>query len=450
MSCKVHDQPVSFLVDSGASCSLIDYPVYESLCEKVPLDLEQVQDHFVLADGSNLVVHGGVEIVLQVGGREFPLTVVVANLGGRSAILGLDFLEQYEATLKVSHGNMTIGDTHICLHREDATKGCCRVGLGETLSIPPGPCKIVDAVVDQGKLSSRKTVPGLGAVEGLPGLAEMCGVIMDRGLVTVRNGRVPVNLINVHDQTITLHKGKTLGQLQPVISVVKMSESGSQCHGETVQTPTKLLGMKDVPEHTRDVLDEETLSELSAEQTHKVCETILDYPEGFVVPGGKTGRTEVADHGVDVQGNSPSKQRYKPWPLAKQQAADEQVRKMLDDDIIEPSDSPWASPAVLVTKRDGSIRFCVDYRRVNSLTKKDAYPLPRIDDTLNTLGGAEWFCTMDLASGYWQVKMREEDKPKTAFVTRMGLFQFKVMPFGLTNAPATFQRLMDTVLKGLQ
>ena len=450
MSCKVHDQPVSFLVDSGASCSLIDYSVYESLCEKVPLDLEQVQDRFVLADGSSLVVHGGVEIVLQVEGREFPLTVVVANLGGRSAILGLDFLEQYEATLKVSHGNMTIGDTHIRLHREDATKGCCRVGLGETLSIPPGTCKIVDAVVDQGKLSSRKTVPGLGAVEGLPGLAEMCGVIMDRGLVTVRNGKVPVNLINVHDQTITLHKGKTLGQLQPVISVVKMSESGSQCHGETVQTPTKLLGMKDVPEHTRDVLDEETLSELSAEQTHKVCETILDYPEGFVVPGGKTGRTEVADHGVDVQGNSPSKQRYKPWPLAKQQAADEQVRKMLDDDIIEPSDSPWASPAVLVTKRDGSIRFCVDYRRVNSLTKKDAYPLPRIDDTLNTLGGAEWFCTMDLASGYWQVKMREEDKPKTAFVTRMGLFQFKVMPFGLTNAPATFQRLMDTVLKGLQ
>ena len=213
MSCKVHDQPVSFLVDSGASYSLIDYPVYESLCEKIPLDLEQVQDRFVLADGSNLVVHGGVEIVLQVGGREFPLTVVVANLGGRSAILGLDFLEQYEATLKVSHGNMTIGDTHIRLHREDATKGCCRVGLGETLSIPPGSCKIVDAVVDQGRLASKKAVPGLEAVEGLPGLAEMCGIVMDRGLVTVRNGRVPVNLINVHNQTITLHKGKTLGQL---------------------------------------------------------------------------------------------------------------------------------------------------------------------------------------------------------------------------------------------
>ena len=262
--------------------------------------------------------------------------------------------------------------------------------------------------------------------------------------MTVWNGKVPVNLINMHNQTITLHKGKTSGQLQPVISVVKISASSSQCHGKTVQKSSKLLNTNDVPEHMRDVLDEETLSELSAEQTHKVCETIQDYPEGFVVPGGKTGRTEVADHGVDIQGNAPSKQRYKPWPLAKQQAADEQVNKMLDDDI-EPSDSPWAISAVLVTKRDGSTHFCVD-----SMTKKDVYPLPRIDDILNTLGGAEWFCTMDLASGYWQVNIREEDKPKTAFVTRMGLFQFKVMPFGLTNAPAIFQRLMDTVLKGLQ
>ena len=260
-------------------------------------------------------------------GREFPLTVVVANLGGRSAILGLDFLEQYEATLKVSHGNMAIGDTDIRLHREDVTKGCCRVGLGETLSIPPGSFKIVDAVVDQRRLASKKTVPGLGAVEGLPGLAEMCGVIMDRGLVTVWNGKVPVNPINVHDQTITLHRGKTLGQLQHVISVVKMSVPSSQCHVETVQRPTKLLGMNDIPEHTRDVLDEETISELSAEQTHKVCETIQGYPERFLVPEGKTWRTEMIDHGVDVQVNAPSKQCYKPWPLAKQKAADEQVKR---------------------------------------------------------------------------------------------------------------------------
>ena len=103
-----------------------------------------------------------------------------------------------------------------------------------------------------------------------------------------------------------------------------------------------------------------------------------------------------------------------------------------------------------MTKKDGSTRFCVDYRRLNSLMTKFAYPLPRIDDSLRLLGNQQWFSTMDLASGYWQVAMSPEAKRKAAVVTNEGLFQFRVTPFGLCNAPATFERLMDQVLCGMQ
>jgi hypothetical protein len=126
---------------------------------------------------------------------------------------------------------------------------------------------------------------------------------------------------------------------------------------------------------------------------------------------------------------------------------------MLDDmqrhGVIEESDSPWSSPVVLTRKKNGELRFCVDYRKLNDVTKKDCFPLPRIDNTLDTLAGAKWFSTLDLKSGYWQVDIHPDDKEKTAFSTGQGLWQFTVMPFGLCNAPATFERLLETVLRGL-
>jgi len=116
---------------------------------------------------------------------------------------------------------------------------------------------------------------------------------------------------------------------------------------------------------------------------------------------------------------------------------------MIKWDAIQPSTtSPWASPIVLVQKEDGSVRFCVDYRKLNSVTRKDAYLLPNIYDTLDTLAGSRWFSTLDLLSGYWQVEVAEADREKTSFTMRQGLFEFKVMPFRLCNAPVTFQCLI--------
>ncbi len=126
------------------------------------------------------------------------------------------------------------------------------------------------------------------------------------------------------------------------------------------------------------------------------------------------------------------------------------IEKLVAQGSVQPSTSPWASPLVLVRKRDGTVRPCVDYRAVNAVTKKDAFPLPRTEDCLDAVAGATIFSTMDITSAYNQIPVRPEDIPKTAFVSKYGLFEYRTMAFGLTNAPATFQRLMEVALAGLQ
>ena len=122
---------------------------------------------------------------------------------------------------------------------------------------------------------------------------------------------------------------------------------------------------------------------------------------------------------------------------------------MLQRDVIQTSSSPWASGVVIVSKKDGTKRSCIDYRKLNDVTVKDSYPIPRIDDSLEQLAGAQWFSCLDVNAGYWQVEADEPDREKTAFTPRRVLFDFKTMLFGLCNAPATFERLMETVLASL-
>jgi len=181
-------------------------------------------------------------------------------------------------------------------------------------------------------------------------------------------------------------------------------------------------------------------------QLHSLIE---EYHDVFSYNDFDLGQTNIVQHEIDTQDNRPSRQALRPQPRAHLPVIDGLIDEMQAQGIIEPSQSKWASNIVVVQKKDGSIRFCVDYRKLNNLTRKDAYPLPRIDTCLDTLSGAVWYSTFDLRSGFHQVSVHPRDRNKTTFVCHRGTFRFPRMPFGLCNVPATFQRLMDTVLAGL-
>ncbi|GFV13512.1 hypothetical protein TNCV_2288551 [Trichonephila clavipes] len=187
--------------------------------------------------------------------------------------------------------------------------------------------------------------------------------------------------------------------------------------------------------------------ELSDEQRNKLSELLRKFSGLFTKTDKSTAAKTNVKHRIFTGDHAPINQRAYRVSPTERRIIHEEVQKMLDEGIVQPSESPWSSPIVLVRKKDGSWRFCVDYRKLNSVTKKDVYPLPRIDDTLDCLKSAMFFSSMDLRFGYWQIEIDEADREKTAFFTPEGLYEFKVMPFGLCNAPATFERMMDNLLR---
>ena len=162
------------------------------------------------------------------------------------------------------------------------------------------------------------------------------------------------------------------------------------------------------------------------------------------------GKTNLVEYRIHTDSAPPLRLPAYRLPYAYRDRVKKELDDMLKLGIIEPSASEWASPMVVVAKKDGALRICVDFRRLNAISKYDAYPMQRIDELVDKLGKARFVTTVDLTKGYWQVPIAEEDKPKTAFTTPFGLFQFTVMPFGLQGAPSTFQRMMDTLIRGME
>ena len=175
-----------------------------------------------------------------------------------------------------------------------------------------------------------------------------------------------------------------------------------------------------------------------------------EYAHIFTLESLDMGDTSMVKHKIKLDNYTPFKERYRRIPPHLFDEVKNHLKEMIEVGAIRKSNSPWASAVVLVRKKDGSLRFCIDLRKFNACTIKDAYSLPHIDETLDCLGGAMIFTSLDLKSGYWQVEMEEGSKPLTAFtVGPLGFYECERMPFGLTNAPATFQRLMQNCLGDL-
>ena len=189
---------------------------------------------------------------------------------------------------------------------------------------------------------------------------------------------------------------------------------------------------------------------LSERERIRLLDLLHEYEYCFHPAQLKAEKANGFKHPIDTGQSLPIRTNPRRVAPAEKAIIREQVADMLSSNVIEPSCSPWSSPVILVRKKDNSVRFCIDYRKLNKITIKDVYPLPRVDDVLESLAGSSFFSIIDLYKGYWQLPVRESDRKKTAFVAPDGLFQFRQMPFGLTNAPASFQRLMDTVLAPLK
>ena len=438
---KIKKQDVRLLVDTGAAISVVSEQFYkDNLRFDVSLRNNNSIDNIKTADGHTTPVIGFVQFVVAIGDQDYNCGAsVVPNLAYQ-VVLGRDFLHKNGAITDVPNETVTFtsnntvafaGDSHdlfavdVCVASTYVVEGHCEVILPAYLAKPVGP--IVGLIESNQSLSDTYHLAAASAL-ALPD----------------DDNRVIFRLINPTDQPVLLHKGTSIGTFStlsktdqivlpvsdPIVSAVE-NVSVAAKQGST----SRFKGLPS-PNLT------------SAE--NRCLNLLLDqYSDIFASSSSDLGRTSIIRHKIDTGDARPIKQP--PYRVSQTQKAEieNQIETMLSQDVIKVSTSPWSSPVVLVKKKDGTMRFCVDYRKLNAVTKKDSYPLPRIDDALDALSGSKYFSTLDLQSGYHQVAMDSDSIEKTAFTSHAGLYEYNVMSFGLTNAPPTFQRLMQRVLHGL-
>ena len=282
------------------------------------------------------------------------------------------------------------------------------------------------------------------------------GLHVAPALVDLSRGTTYLRVMNSSNSDILLKPKTRIGLVRQIESVnsgvktIQMSVSCNEIRVDSIKEVT-LSEQHVEPNQLEQLVLPEGIDLSSFPETEEeltqLKRLIVKYSSVFFKPGDKLGFTKTVQHKIRMEDDSPIKQPYRRVPPHQWAELKEHLQELLQRGVIKESNSEFASPIVLVRKSSGALRMCVDYRRVNARVKQDAYPLPRIEETLEALSGATCFSALDLASAYNQVQVSPENQHKTAFVTPMGLYEFTRMPFGLSTAPATFQRLMGIVFR---
>jgi len=263
------------------------------------------------------------------------------------------------------------------------------------------------------------------------------GVVAAQSLSLCSDGWIPVKLINVNSTAVTLYKNTKIGEFE-ILSHKKLTKYMINSINKKKDNNTTL----------RQLLEKIHVYEnLSNEHKDKAFQLIKKYEEIFSIEKTDVGFCKFVKHEIELKQNAPVQQINGTVPLHVENWVDEQVDHLKKMGVIRDSNSPWSAPVVVVKKKNGEYRMCIDFRRLNSVTVKPIYKIPDSQSLFNHLSGAKMFSSIDVSSAYYQCEMREEDKKLTAFNTRRGQFEFNRMPFGLSGAPFTFQRLMHTILR---
>lgn len=424
MEVVVEGIPVEALVDTGASISII----HADLCSR----LRKVRTPYVGpalrgADKNAIQPSGQCTARVFIEGIRHHILFAVLAPCAHQMILGWDFLSSASAIISCRAPSISITDTAFDtvpdgrIHQLVSTSD---------FVLPPGESVLSvtsDSIVDGDAL----IVPAGNFIPK--------GLMIPACLVRFSSASALLAAVNTTTEPILLPQGATVASVSrddPEIVLPVSSLSSDQQSHASKPSPSLFAS---------------TISpDLTSDQKEALLKLLTKHQGSFDCFSSVLGQTSAATHRIETDNSCIIRRRPYRVSRSERKIIQENVDDMLKRDIIRPSSSSWSSPVVLVRKKDGSVRFCVDYRALNKITRKDVYPMPRIDDALDTLQGAQFFSSLDLRSGYWQIPMDEADKEKTAFATPDGLFEFNVMPFGLCNAPATFERMIDNVLRGLK